>query len=41
MSSKLSRPKTAPEIYWSILDKYFYNKKIPGIPPILVDNKIV
>ena len=41
LSLKLNNPKTSAKTYWSIL-KYFYNNsKIPLIPPLKVDNKIV
>ena len=38
---KLNDLKTSAKTYWSIL-KFFYNdSKIPLIPPLLVNNKIV
>ena len=30
-----------PKIYWTLLNRFIYNKKIPSIPPLLVDGKIV
>ena len=39
MTSKLNDSKTAPKTYLSILNRYLYNKKIPSIPPLLVDSK--
>ena len=37
MMSKLEDSNTAPKTYWSILNCFLYNKKIPAIPPLLVD----
>ena len=38
---KLNDPKSSAKTYWSII-KFFYNdSKIPLIPPLLVNNKIV
>ena len=37
MANKLIDPKAAPETYWSVLNRFSYNKKIPGIPPLLVN----
>ena len=41
MNNKLNDPKAAPKTYWSILTKFLYNKKIPAIPPLLVNGKFV
>ena len=41
MTNKLSDPKMAPKTYWSILNRFLYNKKIPVIPPLLVNGKFV
>ena len=41
LSEKLNDPKRAPKCYWSILNTFLGNKKIPIIPPLLVDNKII
>ena len=36
---KLNDPKSSAKTYWSII-KFFYNdRKIPLIPPLLVNNK--
>ena len=41
LSGKLDDPKTSTKAYWCIL-KFLYNgKKIPLIPPILVNNKLI
>ena len=40
MSNKLNDPLTAPKTYWSILN-HFLNRKIPAIPPQLVNDDII
>ena len=39
MTDKLQNPSTAPKTYCAILSRLVYNKKIPAIPPLLVDGK--
>ena len=41
LSAKLEYPITAPKTYWSILNRFLSNKKIPIILRILVDDKVV
>ena len=41
MTSKLADSHTAPKTYWALLNGLLYNKKIPAIPPLLVDGKFV
>ena len=41
MTNKLNDPKAAPKTYWSILNRFLYNEKIPAIPPLLVNGKFV
>ena len=41
LSDKLSDPKTSAKAYWSILKTLYNGKKIPLIPPILVNNKLI
>ena len=41
LSAKLGDPSTAPKTYWSILNRFLSNKKLPIIPPILVDDRVV
>ena len=41
LSAKLEDPSTAPKTYWSILNRFLSNMKIPKIPPILVNDKVV
>ena len=39
MTKKLSN--TSSKSYWTILNRLLYNKKLPTIPPLLVDGKMV
>ena len=39
MTTKLQNPKTAAKTYWGILSRLLHNKKIPAIPPLLVNDK--
>ena len=41
MSKKLNDLSTAPKPCWSILNWFFKNKKIPSIPPICHDGKVI
>ena len=41
LSAKLENPSTAPKTCWSILNRFLSNNKIPIIPPILADDKVV
>ena len=41
MSAKLDNPKTVPKTYWSIINKFLSNKKLPIIPPVLVNGELV
>ena len=41
IASKLNDPNTAPKTYWSILKSFVNGKKIPLIPPILVNDQLV
>ena len=34
MTNKLNDPKADPKTYWSILNRFLYNKKIAAIPPL-------
>ena len=38
LNKKLSNPETAPKTYWKILNRFFSNKKIPLVPPLLVND---
>ena len=41
MTKKLADSNTALKTYWTILNRLLYNKKIPTIPPLLVNGKFV
>ena len=41
MSAKLDNFNTAPKTYWSIKSRFLNRKKMPAIPPILADGKLV
>ena len=38
---KLNDPITAPKTYWKIINRFLNNKKIPTIPPLLVNGEII
>ena len=41
MSSKLDCPDTGSKTYWFIINRILNKKKIPNIPLLLVNNKLV
>ena len=41
MTNKLEDAFSASETYWTIINHLLYNKKIPAIPPLLVDGNLV
>ena len=41
MTKKLADSNTSPKTYWTILNRLLYNRKLPTIPPLLVDSKLV
>ena len=41
MTKKLANSNTSSKSYWTILNRLLYNKKLPTIPPLLVDGKMV
>ena len=41
LSIKLDNPNTSAKTYWSILKSFYNDSKVPLIPPLLVNNKIV
>ena len=41
LSGNINDPKTSAKAYWSILKTLYSGKKIPLIPPILVNNKLI
>ena len=40
MTKKLADSNTSPKSYWTILSRLLYDKKLPAIPPLLVDGKM-
>ena len=38
---KLNDPIAAPKTYWKIINRFLNNKKIPAIPPLLVNGEII
>ena len=41
LSSKLNNRDTAPKTYWFIRNMFLNNKKIPNIPPVLFEGKLI
>ena len=41
MSKKLNDPLTAPKSYWSILNWFLNNEKMPSIPAIFLNGKVI
>ena len=41
LSAKLEDPSTVPKTYWSILNRFLSDMKIPKISPILVNDRVV
>ena len=41
LTNKLNVPKTAPKTYWAILKTFVNGSKIPLIPPLVADSKLV
>ena len=41
MSAKLDNPNTAPKTYWYIISRFLNRRKMPAIPPILADGKLL
>ena len=40
LAQKLSDPSASSKTYWSILKRFFNEKKVPIIPPLLINNKL-
>ena len=40
-STKLANPSTSSKTYWSILKTFINGKKMPIIPPLLVNDKFI
>ena len=41
LSSKLNNPDTSPRRYWSIINRFLNNKKMPIIPPVLLEGNLI
>ena len=41
LSSKLDNRDIAPKTYWSIINRFLNNKKIPIILPVLFEGKLI
>ena len=41
LSTKLANPSTSSKTYWSILKTFVNSKKIPIIPPLLVNDNFI
>ena len=41
LSKKLNDPNTSAKTYWSILKSFYKGTRVPLIPPLLVNNKIL
>ena len=41
LSKQLSNPEIALKTYWKILNRFLSNKKIPSIPPLLVNVEMI
>ena len=41
LSSKLDNPNTEPKIYWSIINRFLNNKKVPIIPLVFFEGKLI
>ena len=41
LSSKFDSPDTAPKTYWSIINRFLNNKKIPIILPVVFEGKLL
>ena len=41
LSLKLNNPQTSPRMYWSIIKSCYNGRKIPIIPPLSVNGKII
>ena len=40
LAKKLNNPKTSPKTYWAIMKTFHNGKKIPLIPPLLINDKL-
>ena len=40
LAKKSNNPKTSPKTYWVIMKTFYNGKKIPLIPPLLINDKL-
>ena len=40
LARKLTNPETSPKTYWSILKTFYNERKVPLIPPLVINNKL-
>ena len=40
LARKLTNPKTSSKTYWSILKTFYNGRKVPLIPPLVINNKL-
>ena len=40
LARKLTNPKTSSKTYWSILKTFYNRKKVPQIPPLVINIKL-
>ena len=41
LSKKFSNPETASKTHWKILNRFLSNKKVPSVPPLLVNGEMI
>ena len=41
LSSKLDNPNAAPKTHWSIINRFVNNKKVPILPPVFLEGKLI
>ena len=40
LTRKLNNPKTSSKTYWSMLKTFYNGRKVPLIPPLVINNKL-
>ena len=40
LAQKLKDPSASSKLYWSVLKRFYNGKKVPIIPPLLINNKL-
>ena len=41
LSSMLDNPNKSPKTYWSIINRFLNNKKVPIIPPVFFEGELI